>query len=273
MAHQSMPELRPPAVAGQFYSADAGELKRTVAGLIGAGRGQKALGAMVPHAGYIYSGSVAGEVYGRLELPETFVIVGPNHTGLGAPAAIMTSGIWKMPAGNVDVDTDLASAITVSGSVLQENGAAHAYEHSIEVQLPFLQYLVKKPLIVPVCLMPLAYPQCREIGHAIAAAVRSSGKQVLIIASSDMSHYENQEDAKARDKLALAEIMRLDGEGLLQTVQANHITMCGAAPVAAMLSACVELGATGARLVRYATSGDVTGDFSRVVGYAGVVII
>ncbi len=265
--------VRRPAVAGQFYPGSREELSDAVSRLTVAGPLRKALGVMAPHAGYVYSGRVAGEVYGQLELPDTFVIIGPNHTGLGAPASIMTAGVWKTPLGDVAIDSELAAEVAGSGNLLEENSAAHAREHSIEVQLPFLQFLVNKPKIVPICLMPLSAALCQDIGLVIASTIKSTEKPVLIIASSDMSHYESQERAKGQDELALGEIMRLDGAGLLRTVQANQITMCGAAPVAAMLAACRELGASRARLVRYATSGDVTGDYSHVVGYAGVVII
>lgn len=270
--NQSMPAVRQPVVAGQFYPGDAAQLNEAVRRLIGAGPVQKALGVMVPHAGYVYSGRVAGEVYGRLEPPEIFIILGPNHTGLGPPAAIMTSGIWKMPTGDVAIDEKMAADITASSGLLEDSAAAHVYEHSIEVQLPFLQYLVEQPKIVPICLMPLTAGQCRDIGLAIAGVVKSSGKQILVIASSDMSHYEAEYQARRQDEMALKQIMRLDGAGLLQTVRDNQISMCGAAPVAVMLYACKELGATSAKLVKYETSGDVTGDFRQVVGYAGLVV-
>ena len=264
--------IRQPAVAGRFYPRDAGELERTVKPLIGPGPAQPALGIVVPHAGYMYSGRVAGQVYGSVELPGAFVIIGPNHTGLGPAAAIMTAGVWRMPAGDVLIDTELAGDVLENSRLLEENSSAHLYEHSVEVQLPFLQYLKGNPLIVPICVMITDADQCRDIGLAVAAAVREFPAPVLIIASSDMSHYESQAAARQKDELALEQIFALDPAGLLATTHENHISMCGAAPVAAMLVACNDLGAKSAKLVRYETSGDVTGDFRQVVGYAGVTV-
>ena len=264
--------IREPAVAGKFYSGRRDELERTVKDLIGPGPAQKALGVMVPHAGYVYSGRVAGAVFGAVDLPQAFIIIGPNHTGLGPAAAIMTSGIWRMPGGDVAIDGELARDVLDSSRLLEVDSSAHLYEHSIEVQLPFLQFMVGQLLMVPVSLMVTGIEQCIDIGEAIAAAVREFPAPVLIIASSDMSHYESQTTAQEKDRLALERVLALDPEGLLETVRKNNISMCGAAPAAVMLHACRELGAAGARLVKYETSGDVTGDFSQVVGYAGVMV-
>ena len=264
--------IRQPAAAGQFYPGQREELERTVKDLIGPGPAQKALGVVVPHAGYKYSGRVAGAVYGAVDLPEVFIILGPNHTGMGAPASIMTAGTWRMPGGDVPIDTELAGEVLENSRLLEENAAAHLREHSIEVQLPFLQYMVGQPLIVPISLMISRPEQCLDIGEALAAAIREFPAPVLIVASSDMSHYESQATAQQKDKLALEQILQQSPEGLLKTVRENQISMCGAAPVATMLYACRELGAGDARLIRYETSGDVTGDYGRVVGYAGVAV-
>lgn len=264
---------RRPAVAGQFYPASAAEIERTVRGMVADfGPAGKAMGVMVPHAGYIYSGAVAAEVFASVELPQTFIIIGPNHTGLGPPASIMVSGVWQMPAGDVPVDSGLADAIRSHSLILAADEAAHVYEHSLEVQLPFLQLLAGEVSIVPICLMGGDTGECRAIGIAIARAVKEWSRPVLIVASSDMTHYESQDVAAAKDRLALERILELDADGLLETVREHHVTMCGYAPAAVMLNACRELGATTARLTRYATSGDVTGDDSQVVGYAGVIV-
>lgn len=267
-----MSPTRKPAVAGQFYPGSQARLDQTVKDMAGAGPTRKALGVMVPHAGYMYSGPVAGAVFGSVELPEAFIILGPNHTGMGPSASIMTAGVWQMPDGDVTIDEGLASAILSNSSTLTADDSAHAFEHSIEVQLPFLQNLTEDVRFVPICLMTGDARQCRDVGLAVAAAVKSSQEPVLIIASSDMTHYENREAARYKDELALEQMLKLDADGLLETVRRNNISMCGYAPAASMLYACRELGATRATLIKYATSGDVTGDYAQVVGYAGVVV-
>jgi hypothetical protein len=267
-----MSPVRKPAVAGQFYPGSRTDLDRTVKDMIGPGPTRPALGVMVPHAGYMYSGGVAGQVYGAVEMPDTFVILGPNHTGLGPAASIMTGGIWEMPDGPVPVDGALAETILSRSQILTADESAHSFEHSIEVQLPFLQFLVGKVKFVPISLMVTSAEQCRDIGLAIAEAVKAAAGPVLIVASSDMSHYESQPVAQEKDQLALEKVLALDPAGLIETVHSRHISMCGAAPAAAMLYACRELGATTASLIKYETSGDVTGDYRQVVGYAGVLV-
>ncbi len=267
-----MTPVREAAVAGQFYPGNRAALERAVKDMIGSGPTRKALGVMVPHAGYMYSGPIAGEVYGSVELPRKFVILGPNHTGLGPAASVMASGVWRLPGGDAIIDDALAGAILAAGRGLAADERAHVFEHSIEVQIPFLQYLVGEVTFVPISIMTTSVELCRDIGHAVAEALREAPEPVLIIASSDMTHYESQAVAREKDQMAIARMTALDPAGLLETVEANHISMCGVAPAAAMLFACKELGATEARLVKYETSGDVTGDFNQVVGYAGVVV-
>lgn len=264
--------VREAAVAGQFYPGSRAAVERTVKELVGPGPTRRALGVMVPHAGYMYSGRVAGEVFGAVELPHTFVIIGPNHTGLGSTASIMASGVWRLPGGDAVIDGELAKSILTQSSGLAADDRAHIFEHSIEVQLPFLQYLVGEVNFVPISLMLTGVEACREIGRAVASAVRAVSEPVLVVASSDMTHYESQVEAQQKDRLAIDRLLALDPEGLLETVMKNHISMCGVAPAATMLFACRELGATSAQLIRYETSGDVTGDYNQVVGYAGVVV-
>jgi len=266
-----MTPVREAAVAGQFYPGSADALEKTVKELIGSGPAAPAMGVVVPHAGYMYSGRVAGAVYGSVELPQTFVIIGPNHTGLGPAASIMTSGLWRLPDGDAAIETKLAEAILAGSRYLEADGRAHQYEHSIEVQLPFLQYLVGDVHFVPIALMSTNVDVCRDIGLAVAQAVKAAGP-VLVVASSDMTHYESQDQAREKDTLAIERLLALDPEGLLGTVMNRNISMCGVGPATVMLFACKELGATQARLVKYETSGDVTGDFSQVVGYAGVIV-
>lgn len=268
-----MTPVRDAAVAGQFYPGNPHLLESAVKELIGPGPKHNALGVMVPHAGYMYSGSVAGEVYGAVEMPHSFIIIGPNHSGLGPMASIMASGVWRLPGGDAAIDEDLAGAVLSRSSSLEADDRAHVFEHSIEVQIPFMQYLSGNVSFVPISMMAHSLEVCRDIGTAVAAAVTASRNPVLVVASSDMTHYESQVIAHEKDQLAIDRLLALDPEGLLDTVQTNHISMCGVAPAAAMLFACNQLGAREARLVKYETSGDVTGDFSQVVGYAGVVVI
>jgi len=267
-----MSPVREAAVAGQFYPGSRPALEHAVKDMIGPGPTRKALGVMVPHAGYMYSGHVAGAVYGAVELPQTFIIIGPNHTGLGPAASIMTRGAWRLPGGDALINEALANSIISHSRVLSADDRAHLFEHSIEVQLPFLQYLVGEVNFVPVSLMLTSTDSCRDIGRALAAAIKAAQTPVLVVASSDMTHYESQVTAQEKDNLAIERLLALDPEGLLETVQENHISMCGVAPAATMLFACRELGANEARLVKYETSGDVTGDYNQVVGYAGVVV-
>jgi AmmeMemoRadiSam system protein B len=266
--------LRQAAVAGYFYQGSSSRLKDQVEQfLVDKQPKIQALGIVSPHAGLVYSGSVAGAVYSSIELPDTFVLVGPNHTGLGAPVSIMTSGEWSTPLGTVSVDEDLALAIQNASRRFESDMLAHVREHSLEVQLPFIQYLKEKVRIVPIQLMDTRLETCLEVGNAIAAAISSRGKdRPLIVASSDMSHYVPSDVAKKKDHLAIRRMLELDAQGLYYTVRDEGITMCGFGPAVAMLTACKALGATKAELIKYTNSGDVSGDYDQVVGYAGVVV-
>ena len=265
-------KVREPAVAGQFYPGTQNALEAAIKDMTSNGPTHRAIGVMVPHAGYMYSGTVAGSVFGSVKMPCCYVILGPNHTGVGPAASIMTMGLWRTPCGDSLIDSALAGAILENSDFLQEDESAHTFEHSIEVQLPFVQCLNPEAKFVPISLMTASPVVCHDVGHSVAAAVRYSANPALVIASSDMTHYESQDRAKQQDQLALARVLDLDGDGLLDTVMQNNISMCGVAPTAAMIFACHELGATEAELVRYRTSGDMTGDYDQVVGYAGVII-
>lgn len=265
--------IRRAAVAGSFYAGTRERLRRQATDLVkGDGPKGRAVGAVVPHAGYIYSGKVAGAVFGRLAFPEVFVILGPNHTGLGAGSSIMTYGAWETPLGQVPIDTDLARAIKGNSQILEEDHLAHQREHSIEVQLPLLQAFEVPFSFVPICLLSSEYLACKEIGLAIAGAVSRSDRPTLLVASTDMSHYVDEAQAKLMDHRAIDAILALDPERLHQVVRRERITMCGVHPTAAMLVAARELGAASAELVSYATSGDVTKDDASVVGYAGLLV-
>jgi len=269
---------RQPAVAGHFYPGTAEALKRQVQEFIVPAEKTRALGILSPHAGLIYSGRVAGAVYSSIDLPDTFVLIGPNHTGLGARVSIMCEGIWETPLGAVGIDEPLARSILSRSPRIQEDSLAHLREHSLEVQLPFLQYFKKRFTIVPIQMLDTRLETCLEVGRAVGEAIKEGMRDerpsnALIVASSDMSHYESAASAKEKDFKAIQNILSLDPEGLHNTVKKHGITMCGYGPAVAMLTACKILGASEAKLVKYANSGEVSGDYEQVVGYAGIIVM
>jgi hypothetical protein len=233
---------------------------------------QEVIGLISPHAGYIYSGAVAGAVISRIKFKDTFIIMGPNHTGSGKPFSIMTEGRWKTPLGEVEIDSELGKRILASSRYLEEDYSAHLGEHSIEVQLPFLQYFNAEFKLVPIILAHAGGAIYKEIGRALAKGIKESGRKAVIIASSDMTHYESQASAQRKDTQAIEAILKLDEDELLKRVEELDISMCGYAPAVSLIVAAKELGAKGAELVKYQTSGDTTGDYSSVVGYAGIII-
>jgi len=265
--------IRQPVVAGQFYPAQATKLREMIRGMVSETAAKEdIIGLVSPHAGYIYSGPVAGAVMSRVRFKKTFIILGPNHTGMGKPLSIMTEGTWETPLGQVEIDSELAGHILASSQHLQEDTEAHQYEHSIEVQIPFLQYFKKDVRIVPITLAYSSAAAYKELGRDIAQAVKDQKKEVVIVASSDMTHYEPQESAQRKDQKAIEAILELNEDELLRRVNELNISMCGYAPAVALIAAAKKLGATGAELVRYQTSGDTTGDYSAVVGYAGILL-
>jgi MEMO1 family protein len=271
---------RDPAVAGHFYKGNPEGLKKQVEGfLLPDAQHRKAIGIVAPHAGLIYSGSVAGAVYSSIEIPDTIVLIGPNHTGLGASLSLMSSGTWETPLGIVRVDERLASAILAKSPRIRDDSLAHLREHSLEVQLPFLQYLKKDIKIVPIQMLDTRYEMCVMLGTALGEAIKDrvqgevKKQDVLIVASSDMSHYEQASVAREKDYKAIQKVLDLDPEGLYRTVRDSGITMCGFGPAVAMLVASKTLGAEKAELVKYANSGEVSGDDDRVVGYAGIIVM
>jgi len=269
--------VRQPAVAGQFYPSNPDQLRRQIESFVQTGREKiRALGCVVPHAGYIYSGAVAGAVYGRLELPRRFIILCPNHTGAGQALAIMSRGHWQTPLGEVAIDEPLAEALKREFPGLRDDAAAHLREHALEVQLPFLQQLAGEFTFVPIVVGSGRLDVLTELGSSLARALKPTAEgskhDVLVIASSDMNHYEDDERTRGKDRLAIDRVLALDPEGLWETVQREQISMCGYGPAVAMLTAARELGASQAELVKYATSGDVSGERERVVGYAGMIV-
>ncbi len=268
---------REPAVAGRFYPASPAVLRRDVAAwLAGDADGKEAvaaplpaIGVLVPHAGYPYSGRVAGATYARVAVPDRAVVLCPNHTGLGERISAWPGGGWRTPLGRVPVDRELTGDL-VEGGFAAADVEAHLDEHALEVQLPFLQARCPEVAIAALCLGPLPWPRCEELGLAVARA--AGRRKALVVASSDMSHYVPADVAREKDRLALERVLALDPRGLHEVVSRERITMCGVVPATVMLVAALAMGARRAELVGYATSGDVTGDDSSVVGYAGVVV-
>jgi len=266
--------IRQPVVSDRFYPGEPHVLRQTLARMIPDVPDEQkvaALGVVVPHAGYVYSGAVAGETFARVRIPETVVILGPNHTGLGQPLALGISD-WNMPLGLVPIERQLAISILKHSEVIVDDDTAHLQEHSLEVQVPFLQYLQPNLSIVPIVVSHISYDDCQRAAHDLAQAITAFGRPVLLVASTDMTHYEPRASAGAKDRLALERILALDPRGLYETVLGNRISMCGIMPTTITLLAAMELGAGRAELVRYADSGEVSGDTAQVVGYAGLVI-
>lgn len=265
--------LRKPAVSGQFYPANARVLRQQIETYLEPEAPRKEVrGAVVPHAGYTFSGPVAGAVYSRILFPDNFIILGPNHTGMGVPYSIMSEGSWQTPLGEVSINSPLAQKIRRHSPFLQEDEKAHWHEHSIEVQLPFLQNLEQPFQFVPIVLAEINLEVFRSIGTAIARAIKEESEKTVVLASSDFTHYEPHSVAKEKDRQAINAILALDEEKLLQEVVRNNISMCGQGPCCVMLIASKALGATEAKLVKYQTSGDIIGDYSQVVGYAGILV-
>lgn len=230
-----------------------------------------AIGVVVPHAGYVYSGQVAGAIYSRLKIPSRVIILCPNHTGMGAALSIMESGSWKTPLGELQIDQELCEALIHADPQLEDDTLAHRMEHAIEVQLPFLQLLQhQETRFVPIAVGISGWQSLETLGNAIGNTVAMFDRSTLIMASSDMNHYESDAVTRVKDAMAIDPLLRLDAKALYETVRRERISMCGAGPATVMLIAARVLGATRAELVKYATSAEVSGDFDRVVGYAGV---
>jgi len=267
--------IRQPAVSGSFYPAQPQALAREVrACLEGAPpkREEPTLLAMVPHAGYVYSGRVAGLTLAQANLAGTLLLLGPNHTGMGAPLAVWSKGGWSTPAGTMQVDEPLAQALLDAQGGLVHDESAHLREHSLEVLLPFLEAVRPGFTGVPVC---VAEPSLNGLGRAaraVAGVLRGRPERVTLVVSSDMSHFESAQRAKELDSMALGAVLELDGVGLYSVVREAGISMCGVLPMTLGLLIAKELGATRAELIAYANSGDITGDFRKVVGYAGVLV-
>lgn len=265
---------RKPAVAGQFYYETSAKLTHQVQQYVAPNLPREnALAILSPHAGLVYSGPVAGSLYSRIVLPETFLLIGPNHTGLGARFALMNYGEWEIPTGVVRVDEELSRRLLLNLPLSVSDMQAHLFEHSLEVQLPFITYFSKGPKIVPFTIMSATLEECRSLGEGIAKSIRETPYPVVIVASSDMSHYVSDSTARKKDKMAIDRVLSLAPEDLFFTIEKEKISMCGYIPATIMLFAAKALGAREARLIKYTTSAEVSGDYDHVVGYAGIIVL
>lgn len=264
---------RPPAVAGTFYPAEPQALRRALEGYLGSIRQPRAaLGAVVPHAGLQYSGPVAGAVYAKLELPPSIILVGPNHFGRGSPAALYGKGSWDTPLGEVEIDAELAAELRGASASVTDDPDAHRAEHSLEVQLPFLRHLAPQAQLVPLLLSIGRFEPLEELGLAIAGLLAKRRPRPLLLASSDMNHYESDRITRLKDRKAIEAILALDARRLYDVVRRERITMCGVEAAVVLLTAARSLGVERAEEIRYATSAEASGDYDRVVGYAGIVL-
>ena len=265
--------VRHAAVAGRFYPAEPNALRDEIHSYVSpATTTISALGCIVPHAGYVYSGHVAGAVYSQLTIPSRCILLCPNHTGRGKALSIMSSGEWETPLGRVPVDSELANGLKEKFSLLSEDTEAHRTEHAVEVQLPFLQASKPGFTFVPIALGIRQFEILEGLGLAVAELLTQQSELVLIIASSDMNHYENDQITRVKDHKAIGQILALNPRGLFDVVTQEEISMCGFGPAVVMLTAARQLAARHADLVKYSTSGDVSGDHNMVVGYAGVIV-
>jgi len=279
-----LPTIRRPHVAGQFYEADAEalrtQIKKCFLHSIGPNKlpevnlsnhPRNIVGMICPHAGYMYSGPVAASSYFELALdgkPDTVVLLGPNHTGYGSALSLMNEGSWQTPLGKVEIDSQIANSILNETNIIDVDEFAHRYEHSLEVQLPFLQFLYGNTFkIVPICFLMQDYNSAIEVGGALAEILEFAN--TVVIASSDMTHYESAKTAAAKDNAALKAVTDLDAKTFYETVEKQNISACGYAPITALINYANEVCAK-AQLLNYHNSGDITGDHSSVVGYAAV---
>ncbi len=279
-----MVTVRPPSQAGAFYAGTSQSLKKQIENCFlhplgpgkipqnAEGRLKHVVGTISPHAGYMYSGPVAAHGYYRLGVdgkPDLAVILGPNHTSYGSPLAIMNEGVWRTPLGDLEVEGSIADQIVQESGIVDVDASAHRMEHSIEVQVPFLQYLYGTEIkIIPICFSMQDLQSARDVGEAVGKVLKD--KNAVIIASSDMTHYESQKSAEMKDRLALDTIEKMDEEALYSAIERQRITACGYGPISSLIAAARLLGTKEAKLLCHKTSGDITGDHSSVVGYASV---
>jgi AmmeMemoRadiSam system protein B len=266
--------LRLPAVAGRFYPSDPDELSAVVRECAKPAPGTRPItvkACLVPHAGYMYSGVVTGVVFSRIILPRKILILGVRHQPRGQQVAILSSGAWRTPLGDASIDEGLAESLRAACPLLREDDVAHSAEHSLEVQLPFLQVLAPEFVFVPVALGTVRYEDLVAVGEAVGRVLEASREEVLLVTTSDMNHYEDDSTTRLKDRKAIEQMLALDARGLYDTCRNEEISMCGLGPAVAMIVALRVMGTASAELVRYATSADASGDVSAVVGYAGMI--
>jgi AmmeMemoRadiSam system protein B len=267
--------LRAPVVAGQFYPSDAKELKAMISSFVDkTAKKRDCFGCILPHAGYIYSGKVAACTISGVKIKNTVVLLGPNHTGRGATFSIMPQGVWQTPLGNVEIDSQLAGLFLAKSKYLEADSLAHLDEHSLEVELPILQYFRNDFKIVPIAIKSDDLSLLDAVSQELASVVidHDLKSSVMFMASSDLTHYEPQKNAEIKDALVIEAILGLDEQNLQTQVQESKISICGFAPIAILIKVAKLLGAKNGELIKYQTSGDVSGDKSSVVGYAGITI-
>ena len=269
--------LRMPAVSGRFYPSNPAELTTLVRQYTKVEKKEEALlkakACLVPHAGYVYSGHVAGAVYGRISISKKIIVLGVRHYPHGANAAILSSGAWRTPLGDAPIDEPLAEALREACPLLREDSVAHSSEHSLEVQIPFLQVLQPGITFVPIALGTVRFEDLLAVGEAIGNVIAASREEILLLTTSDLNHHENDATTRVKDHKAIDRILSMDARGLYDTCRNEAISMCGLGPAVAMLTALQRLGTVRPELVRYATSADVSGDYSAVVGYAGMIFL
>lgn len=268
--------LRLPAVSGRFYPSDPGELTAQVHTLIGYSPGSAVRlvsACLVPHAGYLYSGHVAGAVYGTIVIPKKIIVLGVRHSPRGESAALLTEGAWRTPLGDAQVDPVLGAELREACPLLKEDPVAHSAEHSLEVQLPFLQVLAPGFAFVPIALGMLRFESLVEIGRGIGTALKEANEPILLLTTSDLNHYEDDATTRRKDAMAIERLTAMDPRGLFDVCGREDISMCGLGPAVAALAALEALGAGQAEVVKYATSADVSGDTQTVVGYVGMTFV
>lgn len=267
--------LRKPAVAGYFYPSNPKELLAEIQDYMPLSGNINALGAICPHAGYVYSGHVAGAVYSKIKPKNIYILLGPNHTGYGSDVSVMNEGQWEIPLGKFEIHQDLANRIIDKVSIAQKDIQAHLYEHCLEVQLPFIYKLNPKAKIIPIILKMVDMQNCIELAKGVSSALKELNllDESIIISSTDMSHYLPDELARKVDSLAAEKIKNFDPEGLYNTVLSHKISMCGFLPTVTMLFATKMLGAKEVQIIKYATSAEVSRDYDKVVGYLGAIVL
>lgn len=269
----SIPMLRKPAVSGQFYPNNAKAIEELISRFCPQAVNKiSAKGIILPHAGYVYSGKVAAVAVSQVVPKQRLILLGPNHSGLGKQFSLWAKGKWKIPSAEISIDSELSGKILEKGNLVVDDQLAHQHEHSLEVQLPILQHFFGQFSFVPIACKQADLKTYRKVSEQIIAGVKELKEEVLFVASTDLTHYEPDSRARAKDRKVIEAIVNLDEETLISEVENNQITMCGLAPVAILLCCLKEIGARKAQVSLYQTSGDVSGDYSSVVGYVGVII-